>query len=165
MTPGGGWKNQALIRSLELSAILPKSLEEEGGLAMEFTVDHVSRKIPKVWDLKRLQVGIHIHTRRVTQATPMGLEAPTLRTLPDLALYISSSDCSSVFFVSLSSVSYSSKLIEHKEEVIRNSDLQTRQAEILANLGPVAHDWHPKWGAVSWDQVLNPWDLMLPPGR
>ena len=64
-----------------------------------------------------------------------------------------------------SSVSYSSKLIEHKEGIIRNSDLQTRQAEILANLGPVAHDWYPKWGAVSWDQVLNPWDLMLPPGR
>lgn len=44
----GHWKNQALIRSLEFSAILPKSLEEEGGLEMEFTVNHVSIKIPKV---------------------------------------------------------------------------------------------------------------------
>ena len=89
-------------------------------------------------------MGIHIHTRRVTQAIPIGIEAPTLRTLPDLTLYISSTDCSSVFFVSLSSVSYSGKLIEHKEGIIRNSDLQTRQAEILADLGPVTHDWHPK---------------------
>lgn len=70
----------------------------------------------------------------------MGIEAPTLRTLPDLALHISSSDYFSVFFVSLSSVSYSSNLIEHKEGIVRNSDLQARQAEILANLGPVTHN-------------------------
>ena len=79
-------------------------------------------------------------------AIPMGIEAPMLRTLPDLTVCISSSGCSSVSFiisfnklvtlsVSLSSVSHSSKLIEHKEGVMGTSDLQASQAEIVANLG------------------------------
>ena len=61
-------------------------------------------------------------------------EAPVLRTLPDLVLHTSSSDCSPVFFTipfnklinvhtSLSSLSHLRKLIETQEEVIGISDL------------------------------------------
>ena len=62
----------------------------------------------------------------------MGTETPLLRTLPDLALYTSSSGCKFVFFIinwsmeintSLSSVSHSSKVIELEEGVVRTSHL------------------------------------------
>lgn len=72
---------------------------------MEFTVDHVSIKIPKVWDLKRLQVGIHIPYWEGDPSHSVGLEALPLRTLPgSLRPHISlHHSCSSVFFVSLGS--------------------------------------------------------------
>lgn len=72
-----------------------------------------------------------------------GMEAPVLRTLPDLALCISSSSCSSISFnklvniiVFLSSASHSSKLIEPEEGVMGTSDLANRsEAQVTTRYG------------------------------
>ena len=79
-------------------------------------------------------MGEHSHTGRVTHPNSRATEAPVLGTLPDLALCISSSGCSSVAFVisfnklvnvrvSLNSLRHSNKLTKPEEGVVGTSDL------------------------------------------
>ena len=72
---------------------------------MELIMDHVHNiygslhKIPIVGGSGNFQVGEHIHIGRMTHSNSKGTETPALGTLPDLALCISLSGCSSVAFI------------------------------------------------------------------
>ena len=108
-----------MIRSLEFLIPTPHHMERRKELEIELIIDHAYiRKLPKT-PIAALQAGEHIiHSGRVMYPSSTGTEAPMFRTLPDLTLGISSSDCSSVScIISLSFVSHSSKLIEPEEGV------------------------------------------------
>lgn len=64
------------------------------------------------WGSESFRVGEHTHTRRVKHPKSTGTEALVLETLLDLNPYISSPGYSSLYPLSLSSVSYASELIQ-----------------------------------------------------
>ena len=91
------------IRSLEFADLCPISREGRGAgngvNSQSCLCDEASIKIPKVWGLESFQVSENIHSGSVVHPSSTGSEAPALGTLPDLALCISSSGCSSVSFI------------------------------------------------------------------
>ena len=114
----------------------------------------------------------HPCTRRVTQPNSTETETPARGTLSGPCPCTSSSDCSSVSFITffnklvnikkcfLSSVSYSSNLIQPEEglwEPLTHSQLRQK---LWVTWRPTACDRPLKWsGEVLWDSALNPWDL------
>lgn len=80
----------------------PSSLGRGEGPEMKLMISHAYmrslHKTPIGWGLESYQIAEHIHTERVMYPSSMKAEAPILGTIPDLALCISSFDCS--WFVS-----------------------------------------------------------------
>ena len=71
---------------------------EGRGLKMELMMNH-ALKIPKAWGSRSFQVGEPSPYQEGAAPQLHGDDTPVLRTLSDLAPYISSSGCSSVSFI------------------------------------------------------------------
>ena len=133
----GQQKEETMVRSLEFSALSPNLQGRMGGWKWreEWTTSPVRKPPPRSHGTASLSSWVEEQSRVPNRAAPQltGTEAPALRNLPNLTLYILSTGALSTDFtttfnklvnssVSLSSVSQSSKLIKLQEGVMGISD-------------------------------------------
>lgn len=140
----GHQKDQAMTSSLEHSSFISPTPYFGEGLQMELWLVMCTwrslYKVPTVWSWDRLQAGEHIHTGKVTNSNLMETKAHDYGTLRDFTLCVSSSVSFIIPFnklvnisVSLRFVRCSSKFTEPKNEIIGNSNLQTRSFMCMHN--------------------------------
>lgn len=135
----GGWSPKRPSHDLKLGICSPSANQDrrraENGVNNLSCLHEDASIKPQQYEItESFQADERIHTGSVAHPSSTGTETPTLRTFPDLTLCVSSSRHSSVFFIrssnklvdrsiSLSTVSYSSKLIKSKEGVIGTTSL------------------------------------------